>query len=115
MKINGAGALVVGGASGLGEACTRRLHAEGAKVTIADVNGEKGDALADELGEGVQFLQADVTKPEEVQAAVDAAVTSGGLLKLTDDRGRVVLVPGALIGYVEIGAPERGKVGFGAI
>ena len=59
-------------------------------------------------------LESDL-KPEEVQAAVDAAVTSGGLLKLTDDRGRVVLVPGALIGYVEIGAPERGKVGFGAI
>ena len=59
-------------------------------------------------------LESDL-KPEEVQAAVDAAVTSGSLLKLTDDRGRVVLVPGALIGYVEIGAPERGKVGFGAI
>jgi hypothetical protein len=36
------------------------------------------------------------------------------MLNLTDDRGRLVLVPGALIGYVEIGAPESRKVGFGA-
>ena len=69
---------------------------------------------------GVRDVAREVTleselKPEEVRAAVDAAVTSGGLLQLTDDRGRVVLVPGSLIGYVEIGAPERGKVGFGAI
>ena len=51
-------------------------------------------------------------KPEEVRAAVEAAVSGGTLLQLTDDRGRLVLVPGALIGYVEIGAPERRKVGF---
>ena len=73
MKIEGAGALVVGGASGLGEATTRRLHADGAHVTIADVNAEKGDALVAELGERAQFVQADVTAPEQVQAAVDAA------------------------------------------
>src|SRR3954451_2932758 len=83
MKINGAGALVVGGASGLGEATTRRLHADGAKVTIADVNGEKGDALADELGDGVQFLQADVTKPEELEAAVEAATELAGDLRIS--------------------------------
>lgn len=69
---------------------------------------------------GVRDVAREVTleselKAEEVQAAVDAAVSSGSLLKLTDDRGRVIMVPGALIGYVEIGAPERGKVGFGAI
>src|SRR5919112_3654031 len=83
MRIQGAGALVVGGASGLGEATTRRLHAEGARVTIADVNGEKGDALAAELGEGVQFLQADVTKAEELEAAVDAAAELGGGLRIS--------------------------------
>ncbi len=63
MQISGAGALVVGGASGLGEATSRRLHAEGAHVTIADVNAEKGDALAGELGERALFVPADVTKP----------------------------------------------------
>src|SRR4029079_13411832 len=50
MDIEGNGALVVGGASGLGEATARRLHAQGAALTIADVNAKKGQALADELG-----------------------------------------------------------------
>lgn len=59
-------------------------------------------------------LESDLSA-EEVQAAVDAAVSGGGLLKLTDDRGRVVLVPGSQVGYVELGAPERGRVGFGGI
>lgn len=83
MRIEGAGALVVGGASGLGEATARRLHAEGARVTIADVNAEKGDALADALGDGAQFVQADVTKADEVQAAVDAAAELGGGLRIS--------------------------------
>ena len=50
MEIQGSGALVVGGASGLGEATARRLHGSGAAVTIADVNVEKGETLASELG-----------------------------------------------------------------
>jgi hypothetical protein len=53
--------------------------------------------------------------PDEVEAAVAAAVENGGLLKLTDDKGRLVIVPGALIGFVEIGAPVERRVGFGAI
>ena len=83
MLIAGAGALVVGGASGLGEATARRLHAEGARVTIADVNAEKGDALAAQLGDGVQFVETDVTKPEQLQAAVDAAAELGGGLRIS--------------------------------
>jgi NAD(P)-dependent dehydrogenase (short-subunit alcohol dehydrogenase family) len=83
MRIEGAGALVVGGASGLGEATARRLHAEGAKVTIADVNDEKGDALAAELGDGAQFLHADVTKAEELEAAADAAIELAGSLSIS--------------------------------
>src|SRR3954452_11053612 len=83
MKIEGAGALVVGGASGLGEATSRRLHADGAKVTIADVNAEKGDALAAELGDGAQFVEADVTNADQVQAAVDAAAELAGGLQIS--------------------------------
>ncbi len=49
MRIEGSSAIVVGGASGLGEATVRRLHEQGAVVTIADVNAEKGAALASEL------------------------------------------------------------------
>jgi hypothetical protein len=53
--------------------------------------------------------------PEAVAAAVSQAIEGAGMLSLTDEKGRVVLVPGALIGYVEIGAPESRRVGFGNV
>jgi Protein of unknown function (DUF3107) len=51
--------------------------------------------------------------PDAVAEAVNSAITSQGMLRLTDDKGRLVIVPGSLIGYVEIGAPETRRVGFG--
>jgi NAD(P)-dependent dehydrogenase (short-subunit alcohol dehydrogenase family) len=80
MKIEGSGALVAGGASGLGEATVRRLHDAGALVTIADWNDEKGQALADELGIG--FVKVDVREEDHVQAAVDAAAQADGGLRI---------------------------------
>ena len=78
MRIEGSSAIVVGGASGLGAATVRRLHAAGAAVTIADVNAEKGEALATELGS--EFLGCDVREEAQVQAAVErAAAAEGGL------------------------------------
>jgi NAD(P)-dependent dehydrogenase (short-subunit alcohol dehydrogenase family) len=68
MQINGSGAIVVGGASGLGEATSRALQAGGAQVTIADLNEDKGRALADELG--ASFVRADVTDADSVEQAV---------------------------------------------
>jgi NAD(P)-dependent dehydrogenase (short-subunit alcohol dehydrogenase family) len=70
MQLDGIGALVAGGASGLGEATARKLAARGARVTIADLDEERGGALADELGGA--FVAADVTDESQVQAAVDA-------------------------------------------
>lgn len=58
-------------------------------------------------------LQSEQT-PADVAAAVEEAIDKGTILNLTDDRGRLLLVPGSLIGYVEIGAPSPRKVGFGA-
>jgi NAD(P)-dependent dehydrogenase (short-subunit alcohol dehydrogenase family) len=78
MQIEGSSAIVVGGASGLGEATARILHAQGAVVTIADVNAEKGTALASELG--LEFAACDVREEAQVQAAVEqAAKVDGGL------------------------------------
>ncbi|MDA0184561.1 SDR family NAD(P)-dependent oxidoreductase [Solirubrobacter phytolaccae] len=77
MDIGGANALVAGGASGLGAATVRALHAAGANVTIADIDLQRGPALADELGAG--FVAADVTKHEEIEAAVAAAAGEDGL------------------------------------
>jgi 3-hydroxyacyl-CoA dehydrogenase / 3-hydroxy-2-methylbutyryl-CoA dehydrogenase len=74
---------VAGGASGLGEATTRRLHAGGAHVVIADLNGEKGEALASELGERARFVEVNVTDAEAVEAAVRAAAEPEGGLRVS--------------------------------
>jgi NAD(P)-dependent dehydrogenase (short-subunit alcohol dehydrogenase family) len=84
MRIEGARALVAGGASGLGEATARRLHAAGAHVTVADVNGERGEALAAELGDGrAAFVACDVTDPATVEAAVATAADGEGGLRIS--------------------------------
>ena len=80
MDIEGGGALVVGGASGLGEATARRLHAQGAVVTIADVNAEKGQALADELD--AAFAACDVREEDQVEAAVQVAAEADAALRI---------------------------------
>ena len=79
MKINGTAAIVSGGASGLGEATVRNLAAAGAKVVVADLNEERGKALADEVG-GV-FLRTDVSDAASVTAAVEAATSLGAPLR----------------------------------
>jgi NAD(P)-dependent dehydrogenase (short-subunit alcohol dehydrogenase family) len=73
VKISGKGALVAGGASGLGEATARALAAAGANVVIADLNAEKGEELAGELGANASFVEADVTDEAAVSAAVERA------------------------------------------
>src|ERR687887_2776420 len=81
MDIEGSGALVVGGASGLGEATARRLRGSGAALTIADVNVKKGEALAAELG--VAFVACDVREEDQVQAAVDGAAQADSGLRIS--------------------------------
>jgi NAD(P)-dependent dehydrogenase (short-subunit alcohol dehydrogenase family) len=83
MELNGIAAFVSGGASGLGEATARELVRRGGRVAIADVNDEKADALAAELGDAARAFHVDVTDEGEVQAAVDGAVEAFGELRLT--------------------------------
>jgi NAD(P)-dependent dehydrogenase (short-subunit alcohol dehydrogenase family) len=83
MLIDGASALVAGGASGLGAATARRLHDAGATVVIADLNADKGQALADELGERASFIESNVLESDQVQAAVDAAAGAEGGLRIS--------------------------------
>ncbi|WP_138732304.1 SDR family NAD(P)-dependent oxidoreductase [Modestobacter excelsi] len=73
MKDLDVAAVVTGGASGLGEATTRALTAAGVAVTVLDLNGERGQALAAELGGHTTFVRTDVTDEESVQAAIDDA------------------------------------------
>src|SRR5204862_7579009 len=83
MRIEGASALIAGGASGLGAATVRALHESGATVVIADLNTETGGALAAELGERASFVEANVMEPEPVQAAVGAAAEAEGGLRIS--------------------------------
>ncbi len=77
MDLNEASALVTGGASGLGAATSRRLAEGGARVTVVDLGEEQGEKLAAEIGG--TFFKADVTNPEQVQAAVDHAASESPL------------------------------------
>ena len=96
-------ALVTGGASGLGGATVRRLHAEGAAVVIVDLPSSPGQALADELGDMAQFVPADVRDEEQVQAAIDAALELGTLRIVVNCAG--VATPGRVVG-------KRGPLGL---
>ncbi len=85
MDITGASAIVTGGASGLGEATSRLLTERGAKVVVLDMNEEKGNALATELGGA--FCKADVTNTDDVIAAVETAKELGPLRVLVNCAG----------------------------
>ena len=99
-KIEGTGAFVAGGASGLGAATTRALHERGATVTIADLNAEKGEALASELGDRASFAQCDVGDETQVEAAIGQAAKAEGGLRVS--------ICCAGVGWAERTASKRG-------
>ena len=79
MKIKGSVVLVTGGASGLGEATVREVVARGGRAVIADLNEERGEHLAKELGEAARFAKADVSNAADVEAALGLAGSLGTL------------------------------------
>jgi len=85
MNLEGASALVTGGASGIGEASAQQLAALGARVVIADLDEDKGPAVASRLG-GL-FVRCDVSSEEDGQAAVAAASEMGPLRALVNSAG----------------------------
>ena len=85
MELNGISAIVTGGASGIGEGCARLLAGRGAKVVIADLQDEKGNALATEIGGA--FAHVDVTNPDDVIAAIELAKEMGPLRALVNSAG----------------------------
>lgn len=111
-------AVVTGGANGIGRSIAERFVAEGARVVVADVDVERGEAVAVQLGERAAFARTDVSDAAQVQALVDATVerfgaldvmcnnagVSGGLRRFLDDDlrdfERVVAVDlfGAVVG-----------------
>ena len=88
MKFENSTFIVTGGASGLGEATVRRFHAAGANVVIADLNVERGEKLAAELGSRAVFARTDVTSDADGQACLAKALASfGGLQGLVNCAG----------------------------
>jgi len=85
MDINGASAIVTGGASGIGAAAARQLAARGARVVVADLQDERGQALAEEIG-GV-FAHVDVTRTEEITGAVELAAQLAPLRAVVNSAG----------------------------
>ncbi len=72
-----------------------------------------------EVSVGVRNIARELTfesgqSSAQVQEAVSAGLASGGVISLTDDHGRVLLVPSEALGYVEVGVQEKSKVGFGS-
>ncbi|GAA4491530.1 SDR family NAD(P)-dependent oxidoreductase [Rhodococcus olei] len=110
MDVRGVSAVVTGGASGLGLATVKRLVEDGAHVVIVDLASSNGAEVADDLGDAVTFVPADVRDADAVEAALDTAERSaplrvlvhcagrGGALRLVDRNG----APGSLELYTEV-------------
>lgn len=88
MRLNGITTLVTGGASGLGLATARRLVEAGASVVLVDLPTSEGGVRAAELGDAAQFMAANVTDTEAVNAALDAAQERGPLRAVVHCAGR---------------------------
>lgn len=78
MRVKDSVGLVTGGASGLGAGAVRMLIANGGKAAILDLPNSHGKALADELGDAAHFVPTDVADPDQVSAAIQAAVQRFG-------------------------------------
>lgn len=113
MKLNELRAVVTGGASGLGEATVRRIIASGGKAAIFDLNGERANKLAEEMGSGnVLYLQTDVTSTEQVEAGMKEVYEKfGSVNTLINCAG--IATPGKVLsrkGIMELAALDRKSV-----
>jgi NAD(P)-dependent dehydrogenase (short-subunit alcohol dehydrogenase family) len=79
-RLEGKIAVITGGASGIGEGTVRLFVQEGASVVIADVQDERGEKLAEELGTATTYVHADVSREEDVRNAIQQAVSRWGRL-----------------------------------
>lgn len=89
-RLAGKVAIISGGAQGMGAATARLFAAEGAKVVLGDILDDKGQALADEIGEAAVFQRLDVRSEEDWQAIVKAAVDRFGKLDILINNAAVV-------------------------
>jgi NAD(P)-dependent dehydrogenase (short-subunit alcohol dehydrogenase family) len=85
LDLNGTSSIVTGGGSGLGEATARHLASRGAKVVVVDLQEDKGNKVASDIGGA--FVKADVTNPEQVIQAIETAKEMGPLRSLVTAAG----------------------------
>ncbi|MBL4781549.1 MAG: glucose 1-dehydrogenase [Porticoccaceae bacterium] len=96
-ELDGKVAVITGGASGIGERAVRLFIEEGARVVIADMQVERGEALSAELGDAAVFAKVEVRQEVEVKAAIDLAVSQWGRLDIIFNNAGF----GGVIGPVE--------------
>ncbi len=89
-RLEGKVAVITGGASGFGEAATRRFVAEGARVVLGDIQEGRGRAVAESVGDDAVFQRADVTVEDDVAALVDRAVAEFGQLDIMYNNAGIV-------------------------
>ncbi len=88
MRLSGKSAIVTGGASGFGAGIVRRFILEGARVVIADINGDAAEAMAEELGDAAFGLQVDVSSNDDVAEMVKSTIRLlGGIDILVNNAG----------------------------
>ncbi len=90
-RLEGRVAIVTGGANGLGEAMVRRFVEEGAKVVIADIDDERGSAVAAELGDAARFVHLDVAEESQWDDAIAFVMAEFGRLDIGVNNGGIVL------------------------
>lgn len=96
MRLSDSVALITGGASGLGLATARRLHAAGATVVLLDLPTSHGDRVAEEFGGRAVFAPGDVTSEADITAALDLAGQQGEVRVLVNCAG--IGTPGRVLG-----------------
>src|SRR5690606_11659603 len=96
MRLAQKSAIVTGGASGFGAGIVRKFVAEGARVMIADINGDAAAALAAELGPAARAQQVDVSLSDSVNAMAAAAIGAFGRLDILVNNAGVSHQPAAL-------------------
>jgi NAD(P)-dependent dehydrogenase (short-subunit alcohol dehydrogenase family) len=92
-ELEGKAAIITGGASGIGLASVELFVAEGARVVIADLDREAGEALASKLGNAAQFFAVDVSKRAEVEALVAFATDQFGRLDVMFNNAGIACAP----------------------
>jgi glucose 1-dehydrogenase len=90
MKLQDKVAIVTGAASGIGRAIVERFAADGANVVIADINTDKGKALAALLGEKALFITADASQPSDIEALVSGTLSAFGRMDILVNNAGIV-------------------------